>query len=189
MNLPVPEFIRVAFPEDRPVLARFLAESTWPFHGESRHSLESAEETVASGRYESDDRELWWLRVEGRAVGLIQLLDMDDIDDGNPRFDLRIAEPFRGRGLGRAAVRWLTAHLFESHPNLRRIEGVTRVDNHAMQRAFRACLYVAEGYYREAWRSDDGGLHDCVQFAIIRRDWESGRATPVPWRTLEAGGA
>lgn len=44
---------------------------------------------------------------------------------------------------------------------------------------FRACGWVKEAHYREAWPVRDGGSLDAVAYAILRRDWATGTTTPV----------
>ncbi|MCM4076910.1 hypothetical protein [Paractinoplanes hotanensis] len=46
---------------------------------------------------------------------------------------------------------------------------------------FRACGFVKEAHYREAWPGSDGRLHDTIGYGILRRDWLSGSVTPVDW--------
>jgi RimJ/RimL family protein N-acetyltransferase len=49
-----------------------------------------------------------------------------------------------------------------------------------MQRAFRRAGWVAEGYLRQAWPSQDGTVHDALLYAIVRDDWANGSFTPIP---------
>jgi RimJ/RimL family protein N-acetyltransferase len=44
----------------------------------------------------------------------------------------------------------MTGYLFTEFPGIRRIEGTTRADNHAMRRTFRRCGYVKEAHWRQA---------------------------------------
>ena len=118
-----------------------------------------------------DDVATFWIRDSGEIVGIIRLLDLDDLDVGSPLFDLRLAETHRGRGLGRQAVRWLTDHLFANYPVLHRIEATTRHDNLAMQVVFAHCRYRLEGRMLEAWKHADGTRSDTLVFAILRREW------------------
>lgn len=69
-----------------------------------------------------------------------------------PLFDLRIATDHRKQGIGMAALRFLTAYVFDNYPNKHRIEGTTRVDNVAMRLAFASVGYVKEAHYRQAWK-------------------------------------
>ncbi|MDX2177417.1 MAG: GNAT family protein [Candidatus Sumerlaeia bacterium] len=178
-----PTFRPVRFPAETEAFADFLASEVWPFHGSPVVARESILAHAREGLYTGGTREVHWIELEGEAVGIIQLLELDDLDDGDgfPLFDLRIRAAVRGRGIGGAAVRWLTGHLFARYPLLTRIEGTTRADNLAMRRVFERSLFALEGRYRESWPDASGAMHDAVRYAILRRDWESGTVTPVRW--------
>ena len=107
-------------------------------------------------------------------VGLVRLLDLDDVDDGSPLFDLRIGSAHRGQGFGTAAVTWLSDYLFAEFPVLHRIEATTRGDNAAMIAVLEGCGYRHEGRLREAWKSRDGSRHDTMLYALLRREWSGG---------------
>ncbi len=103
----------LAWPADMEIVVSFLTAHEWPFHGVPRLSPEEA----AAVCVVADDIASFWIRDgDGDGiVGLIRVFDLDDLDDldnGSPLFDLRIATNHRGRGIGRFAVDWLTAHLF-----------------------------------------------------------------------------
>jgi RimJ/RimL family protein N-acetyltransferase len=157
----------LAWPADADIVVEFLIAHEWPFHGEPRLSAEAA----AGVRVAADDIASFWIRDGDRTVGLIRLFDLDDLDDGSPMFDLRIATPQRGRGIGRFAVDWLTAHLFTTYPGLHRIEATTRADNAAMQVVFARCGYRQEGRMLEAWKNADGSRSDTLTYAILRREF------------------
>ncbi|MEV7546030.1 GNAT family N-acetyltransferase [Streptomyces sp. NPDC089915] len=159
-------------------LAAFLSGDTWPFHGADVVGEAEARRWVAEGRYDGPDNRAFWITVAGERAGLIRLMDLCD---PTPLFDLRIRAGYRGRGLGGAAVVWLTGYVFTGFPDVRRIEGTTRQDNAAMRRAFRRGGYVKEAHHRGAWPSSDGRLHDAVGYAVLRDDWISGTTTPADW--------
>ena len=157
----------VAWPADASAVVSFLTTHEWPFHGASRLSADAAAAVpVAAGDVAS-----FWIREGDQAVGLIRLLDLDDVDDGSPMFDLRIATRHRDRGIGRFAVDWLTTHLFTTYPDLHRIEATTRADNAAMQAVFAHCGYRHEGTMVEAWKNADHSRSDCLVYAILRREF------------------
>jgi RimJ/RimL family protein N-acetyltransferase len=159
-------FEPVRWPDDADDVVAFLVASTWPFHGTpSLMPADAAEVTVAS-----DEVASFWIREGDETVGLVRLLDLADLDDGSPLFDLRIAEAQRGRGVGRQAVGWLTGHLFTTYPELHRIEATTRGDNAAMQAVFAQCGYRLEGRFVEAWKNADGSRHDALVYAILRHE-------------------
>lgn len=146
---------------------QFLTGEEWPFHLNPKPD---------PGEIRLDDDSFWIIEDDDR-VGLIRLLDLEDVDDGGaPLFDLRVTAAARGRGVGEAAVRWLTAHIFTNYAT-NRIEATTREDNHAMRRVFDKTLYIQEAHYREAWPAPDR-VYDSVGYAILRRHW-AGVADPV----------
>ena len=157
----------LVWPADADIVVTFLTAHEWPFHGVPRLSPE----TAAGVRVAADDVASFWIRDGDRVIGLIRLFDLDDLDDGSPMFDLRIATTQRGRGIGRFAVDWLTAHLFTNYPVLHRIEATTRSDNAAMQAVFARCGYRQEGRMLEAWKNADGSRSDTLAYAILRREF------------------
>lgn len=163
-------FEPVRWPDDRDAAVEFLMSSEWPFHGAARLSREQATAIDIAG----DDVVSFWIRDGSTAIGLIRVFDLDDLDDGSPLFDLRLAAEHRGGGIGTAAVRWLTGHLFTTHPQLVRIEATTRHDNPAMQTVFDRCGYRQEGRLVEAWVNADGTRSDTLVYATLRREWSAG---------------
>jgi len=159
-------FERVTASEEGAVVA-FLRGSDWPFHRVPRLSVEEAE-AISVSKAQIDS---FWIRDAATTVGLVRLLDLDDVDDGSPLFDLRIARGHRGRGLGTAAVKWLSDHLYGEYPVLHRIEATTRSDNAAMITILERCGYHLEGVLREAWKSPDGTRYDTMVFGLLRHEW------------------
>jgi RimJ/RimL family protein N-acetyltransferase len=144
-------------------LVRFLTAEEWPFHVNPKP--EPSQIQLSDNTF--------WITENGAKIGLIRLLDLADVKDGgSPLFDLRVTAAARGHGVGEAAVRWLTAHIFSNYET-NRIEGTTREDNHAMRRVFDKAGYVQEAHYREAWPAQDR-VYDSVGYAILRRDWVNG---------------
>lgn len=162
-------FEPLRWPDEAAAVVEFLCANEWPFHGSPHLSPHDAASVAVVG----DDVETFWIRMDGSTVGMIRLLDLDDIDDGSPLFDLRLAETHRRQGIGRQAVRWLTDHLFTTHPALHRVEATTRHDNVAMRSVFERCGYQLEGRMREAWLGNDGTRFDSLVYAILRREWTS----------------
>jgi RimJ/RimL family protein N-acetyltransferase len=161
------------------LLAEFLSSQDWPYHAGGTPDAARVREQAAAGYYDNDEtRTFWVVTGDGTRAGLIRLLDLAD---DTPMFDLRIGAAYRRAGLGAAALRWLTGYLFTGFPVIRRIEGSTRQDNHAMRRTFRSCGYVKEAHYRQAWPSPSGRVYDAVGYAILRTDWQAGTITPPDW--------
>ncbi|AQZ65567.1 acetyltransferase, GNAT family [[Actinomadura] parvosata subsp. kistnae] len=178
------EFSRFS-PDETEALVEFLTGEEWPFHA-SVQEAPAIRQRAAEGLYDDAESRTFWLLADGERAGLVRL---QDLTDGTPMFDLRIRKAWRGRGLGTAAVKWLTSYLFTEFPGIRRIEGNTRQDNHTMRAVFRKCGYVKESHYREAWPAPDGTVHDTAGYAILRRDWESGTVTPPDWNDEPAATA
>jgi len=163
------EFQRVETPRDHQALIEFLCNDEWPFHG---HRLLTPDDIVAMD-FSSPDVASFSIVDQGQTVGLVRLLDLGDIGEGAPQFDLRIASRHRGRGYGMQGARWIVDHLFTSYPELHRIEANTRHDNAAMQRVLSDAGFTHEGRLRDAWRSDDGQWFDTMVFGMLRTDWTS----------------
>ena len=169
----------LAWPADADIVVSFLTAHEWPFHGVPRLSPEEA----AAVRVVADDIASFWIRDGDGIAGLIRLFDLDDLDNGSPLFDLRIATKHRSRGIGRFAVEWLTTHLFTTYPGLHRIEATTRSDNAAMQAVFARCGYRQEGTMLEAWKNADGSRSDTLTYAILRREFTT-HAAPVTAKAI-----
>jgi ribosomal-protein-alanine N-acetyltransferase len=158
---------RVEVPRDHDDLITFLCDDIWPFHG--RHRV--TPDDVLAMEFASPDVASFWIVDDRAKVGLIRLLDLGDIGDGAPRFDLRIATPHRGRGIGTRATRWIVDHLFGVHSELHRIEADTRDDNRAMQHVLSASGFSLEGRLRSSWHGPDGQRHDTFVYGILRTEW------------------
>jgi Acetyltransferases, including N-acetylases of ribosomal proteins len=127
-------------------------------------------DAVDATDYSSSDVESYWIVDDGVTVGLLRLFDLDDIGLGAPQFDLRIASAQRGRGYGSRATTWLVERLFDSYPELHRIEANTRHDNTAMQRALIAAGFKQEGRLRSSWWSEHDTWFDTLVYGILRTD-------------------
>jgi RimJ/RimL family protein N-acetyltransferase len=172
----------LSLPSEREMLADFLSSHPWPYHASSSTSRNDVLQQIDEGAFSSPDTQRFWIVAESNErIGLIKLFDLDDVEDGSPLFDLRIHKTFRGQGIGKQAVEWLTRYLFETYPTLGRIEGTTRVDNLAMRKVFRNCGYVKEGHLRKTWSVKGGQKLDTVMYGILREDWLSKTISPVHW--------
>ncbi|MGP9843676.1 GNAT family N-acetyltransferase [Brachybacterium sp. 107] len=165
---------------DREDLLAFLTSHSFPFHVLMRRTREEVATAIDNGAYESEETRSFWL--EHAELGRIGLVRLEDLEDPTPMLDLRLAEEFRGQGLGAAALAATTRHVFEHFAEVTRFEGQTREDNLAMRRTFLHCGWVKEAHYRESWPVEGGAPLASVAYAILRRDWESGTTTPVPWK-------
>ena len=157
-------------PAEADALVELLTGEDWPFHAGTA-DRDTLLARVAAGCYAGPDARKTWIVADGRRAGFVRLFDLGD---DTPMFDLRLRAADRGRGLGTAAVRWLTGHLFAERPDTRRIEATTRADNVAMRRVLERCGYVQEARYREAWPVPGGPPLDALGYAILRREWSPG---------------
>lgn len=172
---------------DVDALVAFLTGNEFPYHVQPRLTEEDARATIAGGRFWSDDSAGFWIVADGERIGVAVLDDLEDAAEGGaPLFDLRLAEPFRGRGLGVPSVHELTGLVFTRFPDLTRFEGQTREDNIAMRTTFVRAGFVKEAHYRESWPVEGQRPKASVAYAILRRDWESGTTTPLVWDDLPA---
>ena len=146
-------------------LADFLSAHDWPFHAGGRPSRETVLERIAAGWCDGPDARTFWIVDGGVRAGVVRVFDLAD---ENVEFDLRVAAPARGRGLGTAAVRELTAYVFAEFPDVLRVEATTRADNEAMRRVLTRCGYAQEARYRAAWPTADGRRLDSVGYAVLR---------------------
>ena len=164
---------------DISLLAEWLASDTWPFHVRSSQTQEAYHQKILDGAIAGEDEQVFWIHVpSGRRSGLLRILDLND---PTPVIDLRLRSEFRRKGIGRAALLWLTQYVFETTPDKIRIEGHTREDNAGMRQVFKACGYVKEAHYRNAWPSENGTLYSSIGYGITRDDWANGEVSPVPW--------
>ncbi|MEO8749617.1 GNAT family protein [Dermatophilaceae bacterium Sec6.4] len=167
---------------DREPLVTFLTSNEFPFHVGVRRTAAEVGRAIDAGAYRDGDNDSYW--VEHEQLGRVGLLRFEELSDGNPMFDLRLAESMRGRGLGAEALRAATAHIFTSMPDVHRFEGQTREDNIAMRRTFLRCGFLKEAHYRQGWPVTGGAPVASVAYAILRGDWQTGVTTPFTWEDL-----
>jgi RimJ/RimL family protein N-acetyltransferase len=166
---------------DRIELVDFLSAHEYPFHVTRRPSRAAVERWIDEGRFGDADHASYWIDTDDGRIGLVVL---EDLTDNAPLFDLRLATEHRGRGLGASVLKALTAHVFTKMPEVKRFEGQTREDNIAMRKTFVRAGFVKEAHYREAWPVENGTSLASVAYGILRRDWQTGRTTPVVWNDL-----
>ncbi|MDG5471491.1 GNAT family protein [Jeotgalibacillus sp. ET6] len=160
-------------------LVHFMTQSSWDFHSNPKPTREGILIDYNDGLYDNDN-EIYWIELEQKKIGLIMIHDSSDTI---PLFDIRLEEGARAKGIGALAVKWLTDHIF-NQPNKIRIEAYTRSDNTAMRKTLNKCGFVKEGYLRQAWENEDGGICDSVCYAMIRSDWENKTRTPIKLNDL-----
>lgn len=166
--------------EEQEQLIRFMTTNSWPFHGHEHPVRALIQKTIEEGGYQSDQVTTFWIEnEEGEQIGLVKIFDLqDDI----PLFDLRIAEPYRGKGYGPKALKLTADYVFSLPEKKIRLEGNTRHDNFAMRKAFERTGFVKEAHLRQAWFSPkENRYYDAVTYGITREDWNAGVTTPVLW--------
>ena len=150
-------------------VAGWISDDEWPFHFRPRPGFDDVLAQAERGFFDGPDvRSFWVVGAEDVRVGLVRVFDLGD---PTPLFDLRVAAAHRGRGVGTAALRWATGHVFETCPDAHRFGGYTRADNHAMRRVFEKAGFTLEARHREAWRVESAEPVDSVGYAILRREW------------------
>lgn len=163
---------------DREELVAFLTVNSFPFHVRVRPTRVQVLEAIDAGGWGDDATESLWIDDDERGrVGVVRL---HDLVDTTAMIDLRLAESWRGHGLGAAALCAAADRVFRERSAVIRLEGQTREDNHAMRHTFQRGGWVQEAYYRDGWPVDGGAPMASVAYSVLRRDWANGTTTPVP---------
>ena len=158
-------------------LIAFLCGNTWPFHVNTSPDEPTVTKRIDSGDFGNNESARgFWGRVEGDAAAFVAL---QELEDPTPVFDLRVAEAWRRRGVGRSALRFLSTWVFED-ANKHRVEAHTRADNTAMRALLRSEGWVQEAHHRRAWPDADGAWHDATSYGLLRDDVRENRRTPRP---------
>lgn len=181
--------------DDAAALSDFLSAAHYPFHVNPRLSPDRVRAGIRDGQYgynsqhyctaaaADTDHRGWWVWAGQERVGVVVL---EDLTDGAPLFDLRLADEHRGRGLGPAVLRGLTRLVFETYPEVDRFEGQTREDNIAMRKVFLKAGFIKEAHYRRGWPVEGGEPVASVAYGILRQDWVTGNTTTFEWEDLSA---
>ncbi|GAB4512428.1 MAG: hypothetical protein Tsb0019_09020 [Roseibium sp.] len=161
--------LRAADPEkELSALVAFLCGHSWRFHGTPDLSEDEAKDLLLA---DAAATLTFWIEADGERAGLLRVLDLDDIGDGSPVFDLRVAEDRRSRGIGTEAVRQMCRMLFARFPDLHRIEATTRHDNHGMQKILVKNGFLLEGRLRKSWKTTSRSWCDTMIFGLLRDDF------------------
>lgn len=164
---------------DRDALVEFFSSQTFPFHvATGAWSAGTVTEWIAAGHFLDADNAAFW--IDHDKLGRVGYVRLEDLRDDTPMFDLRLSEQYRGQGLGVDALHAIADYVF-STTQAPRIEGQTREDNHAMRSVFARAGWTQEAHYRHAWPAADGTLLASVACAILREEWETGRALGMHW--------
>ncbi len=164
---------------DDEALVELLTSEPWPRRVKTSFTREDVLALIADGDYGGGNDLTFFVETEGEDAGLVRLDAVAEPWE-DPSLDIRIRERWRGRGLGVAAIRFITDEFFRRHPDRWRIEGQTRRDNLAMRHAFVRAGWTKEAVYRQAWPPDADGVRlDGLGYAILRGDWETSTTTPA----------
>jgi RimJ/RimL family protein N-acetyltransferase len=169
---------------DRAELVEFLTAHEFPFHATRRLARAEVERSIDDGRFGDADHASYWIDSDTGRIGVVVLIDLTD---DAPLFDLRLATEHRGKGYGVDVLMTLTTHVFTTMPTVTRIDGQTREDNIAMRKTFVRAGFVKEAHYRDGWPVENGPPLASVAYGMLRRDWETGRTTPVVWDDAPGG--
>lgn len=168
--------------DDLQELAAFYASEIWPYHSGPPLTTQRVWDRFSAGDYTGPGRRSFWIIRDGRRHGVLRVWDLGtEHDTATPLFDIRVTSTSRGMGIGTDAVSKLVEWIFRAYPVKSRIEATTRDDNFAMQHVLDRCGFVKEAHYRQCWPGEEGKIHDCFGYAILRSDWETGTITPVVW--------
>jgi|GEM_PF-198175 len=173
--------------EESEEIAQLLSSDNWPYYIYSNPTTEQVIEWVKNGKFVSEERQTFWVILNGKEkMGMIRISGLRDPLPYAPQMDVRIKSQYRGKGVGKMMLSWLTDHIFTTMPEKIRIEGYTRQGNVAMRKVFRKCGYVKEGYYRRRKNQVQKDLcYDIIGYGITRDDWEQKKITPVDWYDKE----
>ena len=106
-------FKQMQLPEDQDRLVNFLVNERWPFHVNTNLTHEKVTEMLASGLFSGANHECHWILDSlNSEIGFIRLMDLEDIGDGYPLFDLRLQASSRGKGIGRETLHWMVRYMF-----------------------------------------------------------------------------
>jgi RimJ/RimL family protein N-acetyltransferase len=152
----------------------FMTSQTFPHHVRTRWTGEQVEQWLRSGAL--DNGTLLRATLDDHVVGYVHL---QDVSGEAVTLDLRIADAWRSHGIGTRTLA-LSSDLVFTQLSASRLEGVTRIDNIAMRRAFRSCGFVLECCYRDGWPTTSGPAA-ALGYARLRKDWRTGSVTTVPW--------
>ncbi|MGB3341436.1 MAG: GNAT family protein [bacterium] len=164
-------------------IAQFLSSDSWPYHIYSNPTTKQVIEWVKNGKFVSKERQTFWVILSGKEkVGMIRIFGLRDSLPYCPQMDVRIKSPYRGKGIGKMMLSYLTDHIFTTMPEKIRIEGYTRQGNVAMRKVFLKCGYVKEGYYRKRKNQVQKDLcYDIIGYGITRDAWKQKKVMPINW--------
>jgi RimJ/RimL family protein N-acetyltransferase len=169
--------------EESEEMAHLLSSDNWEYYIFSNPTKEEVMKWIKDGKFSSKERQTFWVILDGKEkVGMIRVFGLLDPLPYGPQMDIRIKSQYRGKGIGKMMLSWLTDHIFTTIPEKIRIEGYTRQYNKTMRKVFGKCGYVKEGHYRRRKNKIQKDLcYDIIGYGITRDDWEKKKITSVDW--------
>lgn len=169
-------------PDEAEEMAELLSSETWQYHIYTNPGKEQVLQWIKDGKFASEEKQTFWVILNSKdKIGMIRLFGLRDPLPYCPTMDMRIKSQYRGKGIGKIMLVWLTDHIFITMPEKMRIEGYTRQQNTAMRKVFRKCGHAKEGHYRRRNQVQQDLCYDIVAYGITRDDWEQKKVTPVKW--------
>jgi RimJ/RimL family protein N-acetyltransferase len=107
--------------------------------------------------------------VNGEAVGGIGYTLHGDVERVSAEIGYWLGTAFWGRGIMTAALRAVTAHAFQEHPELRRIYAVPYMTSTTSVHILEKVGYRLEGRMRQS-AIKDGSVLDQFMYAILREE-------------------
>lgn len=153
-------------------LIDFLTSNTWPYHYHQHPTVSDVATAVAAGLFDDNDHRSWWINNdEGALIGVARI----DNSTRQGYCDLRLAEAWRGRGLGTLALQELTRSAFVSWRHLQAVNAHARADHIAMQRVFERSGWTrGNAEYRS--RALTGGMvGELISYRMARSAWQFGQ--------------
>ena len=167
--------------EDKQLLVDWLTSETWPFHVRSSPCEADVQRWLRTGTFDGEDVETFWIELDGECVGLMRAADLLN----EPTIDLRVRQAYREKGIGKLALTWLTARIFEERGQTERIAVQVRADNSAMRCVLRGTGYVKIIHSVESWPAiSRDRLYDSCVYEMLREDWLSLHPSSSNLKTL-----
>ncbi len=159
-------------------LADLITGNDWPFHVNRQPKREQVLKSIEDGNYTGDENRTFWICLDNQPdpVGIIVV---EELDEREPVFDLRLSAAARYQGLGQKVLKWLADYVFQN-TDKHKLDGHTLAGNQAMKKVFEKSGWVQEAYYRQGWPNLTGGYDDSLAYALLRSDWETGSVTAIP---------
>lgn len=151
-----------------PEVTKYL---TWPAHGSEDISAMVLSSWVES--YVREDYYQWAIEFEGRPVGSIAVVSMDD-KTADAEIGYCIGRPWWHRGIMSEALKAVVDYLF-GKVGVNRVSARHDPRNPNSGAVMRKCGMTYEGTLRQHGRNNQG-ICDDVYYSILRGEWENKEA-------------